>query len=123
LVEYHCTAVGKVFLAYGRAPLPTAALSRYTQHTITDPDLLRTELEAVRGRGWATAIDELEEGLAAIAAPVTGARGDVVAALSVSGPSLRMTPQRNDELHPLLIEQARALSRRLHKPDQGEHAA
>ncbi|MBV9050130.1 MAG: IclR family transcriptional regulator [Solirubrobacterales bacterium] len=123
LVEYHCTAVGKVFLAYGRAPLPTAALTRYTNQTITDPDLLGTELEAVRRRGWATAIDELEEGLAAIAVPVTGARGDVVAALSVSGPSLRMTPERNDELHPVLIDEARVLSRRLGQPDEGEHAA
>ena len=48
----------------------------------------------MRRERFATAVDELEPGLAAIAAPVRGAGGDVVAALSISGPTLRMTPQR-----------------------------
>ena len=48
----------------------------------------------MRREGFATAVDELEAGLAAIAAPVRGAGGDVVAALSISGPTLRMTPRR-----------------------------
>ncbi|MGB9183856.1 MAG: IclR family transcriptional regulator C-terminal domain-containing protein, partial [Solirubrobacteraceae bacterium] len=62
-------------------------------------------------------------GLAAIAAPVRGAGGEVVAALSISGPTMRMTPERIAELKPILIEEARTLSRRLGNPDQGEHAA
>ncbi len=123
LVEYHCTAVGKVFLAAGRAPIPTTALTSYTEHTIIEPAPLGVELESVRRNGWATVIDELEDGLAAMAAPVSGARGDVVAALSISGPTLRMTPQRIEQLHPLLIDEARALSQRLGNTDEGEHAA
>jgi IclR family transcriptional regulator, acetate operon repressor len=122
-VEYHCTANGKVFLAFGRAPMPAPPLRRYTPATITDPARLRGELEAIRRRGFATAVDELETGLAAIAAPVRGARGDVVAALSVSGATLRMTPRRNRELQTLLIEEARALGRRLGHRDDGEDAA
>ena len=123
LVEYHCTAVGKVFLAAGRAPMPTTTLTSYTEHTIIEPARLGVELESVRRNGWATVIDELEDGLAAMAAPVSGARGDVIAALSISGPTLRMTPQRIEQLHPLLIDEARALSQRLGNTDEGEHAA
>jgi IclR family acetate operon transcriptional repressor len=123
LVDYHCTAVGKVFMAFGRAPLPTQPLTRYAPGTITDPQRLRAELEVVRRSECATAVDELETGLAAMAAPVRGSRGDVVAALSVSGPTLRMTPLRILELQPVLIEEARTLSRRLGHSEEGEHAA
>jgi DNA-binding IclR family transcriptional regulator len=122
-VDYHCTANGKVLIAFGRAPLPAGELKRYTDATITDPSRLRAELAAVRTGGWAAAIDELEHGLAAIAAPVRGARGDVVAALSISGPTLRMTPARIAELAPVLIDEARALSARLGHREEGEHAA
>jgi DNA-binding IclR family transcriptional regulator len=122
-VDYHCTAVGKVFMAFGRAALPAQALPRHAPETITDPGRLRSELEAVRGQGFATAVDELEPGLAAMAAPVRGARGEVVAALSITGPTLRMTPPRILELRPILTEEARTLSRRLGHRDQGERAA
>jgi IclR family transcriptional regulator, acetate operon repressor len=122
-VEYHCTANGKVFLAFGRAPLPEPPLHRYTPVTITDPAQLEVELENVRRQGFATTVDELETGLAAVAAPVRGAGGDVVAALSISGPTLRMTPRRIREMEPVLIEEARSLQRRLGHSEEGEHAA
>ena len=60
--------------------------------------MLRAELERVRADGFAIAVDELETGLAAIAAPVRGASGEVVAALSITGPTVRMTPSRISEL-------------------------
>ena len=122
-VDYHCTANGKVFLAFERAPMPALPLTRYTPATITDPALLRAELETVRRHGFATAVDELETGLAAVAAPVRGARGDVVAAISVSGATLRMTPRRIRELQTILTDEARALGRRLGHSEKGEHAA
>jgi IclR family transcriptional regulator, acetate operon repressor len=122
-VEYHCTANGKVFLAFGRATMSAAPLQRYTPKTITDPAQLEAELETVRRQGFATTVDELETGLAAVAAPVRGAGGDVVAALSISGPTLRMTPSRLRELEPVLIEEARSLERRLGHIDQGANAA
>jgi IclR family transcriptional regulator, acetate operon repressor len=123
-VEYHCSANGKVFMAFGRATVPARRpLSRHTEWTITDPGRLREELETVRREAFATAVDELELGLAAIAAPVRGARGDVVAALSISGPTLRMTPERIAELKPILIEQGGALSALLGHRQQGENAA
>jgi IclR family acetate operon transcriptional repressor len=122
-VDYHCTAVGKVFLAFARAVLPDGPLVRYAPNTITDPRVLKRQLEAIRRTDIATAIDELEPGLAAVAAPVRGARGDVVAAFSITGPTLRMTSARIAELHPILIDEGHALSSRLGYEPQGEHAA
>ena len=58
-----------------------------------------------------------------MAAPVRGARGEVIAALSISGPTLRMTPERIEELQPILTSEARLLSRRLGHRDEGERAA
>lgn len=121
-VEYHCSANGKVFLAFGRAPLPQPPLTRYTDKTLTDLPSLRAELANVRREGIAAAIDELELGLAALAAPVRGERGDVVAALSISGPTLRMNPERIEELQGLLIDEGLALSALLGY-HEGENAA
>ncbi len=122
-VDYHCTAVGKVFMAFGRATMPVPPLAKYAPATITDPGRLRSELEVIRRTEFATAVDELEPGLAAMAAPVRGGRGDVVAALSITGPTVRMTPLRILELHDTLLEEAHALSRRLGYREEGEHAA
>jgi IclR family transcriptional regulator, acetate operon repressor len=107
-VGYEHSANGKVFAAFGRAP---AGLDE------------TPALDAVRREGFATSIDELEVGLSAMAAPVRGARGEVIAALSISGPSLRMPPARIAELRPILISEARTLGRRLGHRDQGERAA
>jgi IclR family transcriptional regulator, acetate operon repressor len=120
--DYHCTANGKVFMAFGRARIP-AHPAALTPQTITDPARLKTELARVRRDGFAEAIDELELGLAAIAAPVRGAGGQVVAALSITGPTVRMTAERVAQLKPVLIEEAATLTRRLGNPEQGEHAA
>ena len=120
--EYHCTANGKVFMAFGRAPIP-ARPPALTEHTITDPARLKAELARVRRDDFAEAIEELEIGLAAIAAPVRGPGGQVVAALSITGPTVRMTPARIAEYKPILIEEADTLSRRLGNTEQGEHAA
>jgi DNA-binding IclR family transcriptional regulator len=120
--EYHCTANGKVFMAFDRAPVP-ARPPALTEHTITDPARLKTELARVRRDDFAEAIEELEIGLAAIAAPVRGPGGQVVAALSITGPTVRMTPARIAEYKPILIEEADTLSRRLGNTEQGEHAA
>jgi len=114
-VGYEHSANGKVFAAFGRAPAATA--------TAASAPAKAPELEAVRRDGFATSIDELEVGLSAMAAPVRGARGEVIAALSISGPTLRLTPARIRELQPTLTSEARTLSRRLGHREQGERAA
>jgi len=93
----HAVANGKVLLAFGAVPMPSS-LERYTDHTITDVAALQAELTAVRRDGFAKAVAELEDGLVAVAAPVFGAGGGCVAALSISGPAYRMPPAELDEL-------------------------
>lgn len=109
----HCTAAGKVFVAFGAAELPEGELPTYTPATLTDRQRLEREFEAVRDLGYATIVDELEPGLSAVAAPVRDRGGDVVAALTASGPSLRLAPQRLRLLGRVTLEQAHALSTRL----------
>jgi len=111
-VPLHVAANGKVFLAFGAAPVP-ARLDALTPETITDRAALDEELERVRVRGYATARDELELGLSAMAAPVRGADDAVVAALSISAPTARLPAERVELLAPVLLEQAGELSRRL----------
>jgi DNA-binding IclR family transcriptional regulator len=111
-IPEHASAAGKVFLAHGAAHVPDR-LERVTDRTIVDPAELDRDLEAVRTRGYATLVDELEPGLSAVAAPVFDAGGGVVAALSVSGPTSRLPGHRLALVGRLAIEQAHAVSVRL----------
>jgi IclR family acetate operon transcriptional repressor len=95
-VPYHASALGKVLLAFGAAQLPTGNLQSKTSRTITSRALLSKELDKVRKVGYAIIDSELEEGLVAVAAPVFGPTGLVVAAISISGPDARIT---KDQLH------------------------
>lgn len=91
----HATANGKVLLAFGAASLP-GKLPALTPHTITSVPALEAELEQVRARGYAVAVEELELGLHAVAAPVFDATGACAAAVSVSSPAYRMPVERLD---------------------------
>jgi IclR family transcriptional regulator, acetate operon repressor len=122
-VDYHCTANGKVFLAFGAGELPAGRLPRLTPHTVLDREQLEAELEQIRADDFATAIDELEVGLSAMAAPVRGPTGDVIAALGLSGPTMRLTPSRISGLRPVLTNEARALSGRLSNAKKEERVA
>lgn len=106
----HCTAAGKVFLAHGAATLPDGPLDAWTSATITSRAALAQDLDGVPARGYALLIDELEPGLSAVAAPVRERDGDVLAALCVSGATLRLPRQRLDLLGRLCVEQADQLS-------------
>jgi IclR family transcriptional regulator, acetate operon repressor len=101
-VPFEQAANGKVFLAFN-TPSP--------------------ELASIRARGVATSIDELEIGLTALAAPVLGAAGDAIAALSISGPTARLNGERIAQLAPRLIDEANQLARRLGHRDQTKGAA
>ena len=113
----HCTASGKVILAFGPAPvrerLLGTKLEQVTPHTITARAELESQLDAARTAGVAHTYEELEVGLDAIAAPVFGADGDVVAALDVSGPSHRLRAAGRPDLDRLTKEGAADISRRL----------
>jgi DNA-binding IclR family transcriptional regulator len=111
-VPDHASAAGKVFLAHGVSPI-APRLEQLTPRTLADPAALAEDLEAVRERGYATLVDELEPGLSVVAAPVFDAGGDVVAALAVSGPTTRLPPHRLAVLGRVAIEQSDAVSQRL----------
>jgi IclR family acetate operon transcriptional repressor len=111
-VPNHGSVVGKVFLAEGAVPFPAGPLERLAPRTITAPAALRRDLELTRSRGYATAVDELEPGLWAVAAPVRDAEGTVVAALAVSGPTVRLHEGQLDELGRLARNEAASLSAR-----------
>jgi DNA-binding IclR family transcriptional regulator len=111
----HGTASGKAILAFGlaavRERLLSLPLDALTPHTVTDRARLEAELDEARRTGLARTHEELEVGLDAVAAPVFGAHGEVVAALDVSGPSHRL--RGAFELDRLTRERAADLSRRL----------
>jgi DNA-binding IclR family transcriptional regulator len=129
-IPLHATSDGKVLLAY----LPAAQLgdcliaplTRFTEHTITDVSEFPSVLAEVRQRGYATAVDELEAGLTAVAAPVRNAEGRVIASISASGPSFRIPSGRIAELAESVRQAAAEISRRLgcaYDHDHGQFSA
>jgi DNA-binding IclR family transcriptional regulator len=113
----HCTASGKVILAFAEEPvrrrLLTRPLERRTPRSIVDVPELEKQLAAAREGGYARTFEELEMGLDAIAAPVFSADGEVVAAMDVSGPAHRLQSGGGPDLVGLTREAAADLSRRL----------
>ena len=111
----HCTSVGKAILAF--LPEDRAAdivrrlrFERFTNHTITTPEALRTEMEKTRRRGYAVDDEEYEEGLRCIAVPLLDAQRQPVAAISVSGPSFRVTAQKLPSIANHLLQCVRGIS-------------
>ena len=109
----HATAAGKVVLAWGGVPLPRPPLGRFTSRTIADTDALAREIARVQRRGWASAVREREEDLSALAAPVFGAGGELVAVLGLQGPASRFDRDAREAALPELLERAAALSHAL----------
>jgi IclR family acetate operon transcriptional repressor len=114
----HSSALGKVLLAWDVMPRPTGRLETPTGHTLGTRAELDVDLAQVRTRGYAVTHDELEVGLAGVAAPVFGPDKDAVAAIGVSGPTARLE-HRLDELGRLLKDHTEELSQLLRR---GRHA-
>jgi DNA-binding IclR family transcriptional regulator len=111
----HCTAVGKAMLAF--LPEERAAevvrrirFERLTHRTISTPEALRAEMEKTRRRGYAVDDEEYEEGLRCIAMPILDAGRQPVAAVSVSGPSFRVTAQKLPSIANHLLHCVRGIS-------------
>ena len=106
----HCTANGKALLAFlpeqTRMRLLEPLLERMTPHTIVDHVLLDKELAEIRADGFALALEELEEDLNAVAAPIFAVDDELLGVVSVSGPSYRLTGDRLRALGPLLRDTA-----------------
>jgi DNA-binding IclR family transcriptional regulator len=114
----HATAAGKSLVAYDseeeiRKRFP-GTLQKYTSSTITTVEGLLKDLEKVRDVGYATDLEEFEEGLRCIASPVRDYTRKVVGALSISGPANRLTDERIRTVEaPLVVGIAGTLSDRL----------
>jgi len=113
----HCTSTGKALLAYSPAPVVQSVLAKglvaKTSRTITDPAMLLKELEETRQRGYATNLGELEEGLHAVGAAVRDRTGQVIAALSMGGPAVRISPQKLPAIAQAVRETADRISQDL----------
>lgn len=113
----HCTSTGKVLLAFltpeARELLLLGTLSTCTKNTIVDRSALEQDLDLVRKQGYAIAHEEYEEGLSAIAAPIRDHKGQVVATVSVSGPTYRIGPGQIEEFIEPLFEAAYKISANL----------
>ena len=114
----HASSLGKAILAW----LPEAEVTRLlhrvglpklTDHTMVDPQALLADLALTRRRGWAIDDEERAEGLRCAGAPVFNEHAEVVGALSVSGPTIRMTDERLGELGPLAKRAAAELTDRI----------
>ncbi|PWN04535.1 IclR family transcriptional regulator [Nocardioides silvaticus] len=115
-IPLHATSNGKVLLSGLSRQECDAVLSKmsaYTPTTITTKAKLRAELDQVREQGYALAVDELEVGLTAVAAPIRNVHGDVVASMSVSGPTFRIGAERVEEITGKVVEAAEEVSHRL----------
>jgi DNA-binding IclR family transcriptional regulator len=115
-IPLHATSNGKVLLSeLADAELTKAlkGLPRFTDATVTNRKKFGSELAEVREHGYAVAVDELEVGLSAAAAPIRNAHGDIVASMSLSGPTFRLTDEKLEQVVPMLVAAATEVSLRL----------
>lgn len=123
-VPAHCTAIGKILLAYGdedrvRRVTRERGLPKRGPNTLTSLSALCTELAAVRDQGFAIDDEEFMEGIRCLAAPVRNERGEVVAGLAITGPATRLSLARLCALKGLVVGAAAEISERLGCPAAG----
>ncbi|MBV9969211.1 MAG: IclR family transcriptional regulator [Xanthobacteraceae bacterium] len=123
----HSTSVGKAALAFQSEVVIDrvirAGLPRFTPQTIVEPNELRSELAAIRTRGYSIDDCEHEGELRCVGAPIRNSAGRVFAAISASGPARRVTMQRVPELARMVMTHAELLSIRLgYQPGQDDNS-
>jgi len=112
----HCSAPGKVLLAFGSEAttddlLRRMKLTRHQPATIHTREALRTCLDTVRRKGWATDIGENLAGHNCLAAPILDRDGMAIASIWLTGTSLRLSPSRITEITPIVVESAQKITR------------
>jgi DNA-binding IclR family transcriptional regulator len=114
----HCTGLGKAMLAYlpeaqQEQVLAASPLRAFTPSTITDPMLLRLDLERTRQRGYAIDREEIILGVHCVAVPILNQAGRAVGAISVAGTTPKTEGERLDVLVARLKSAGEYVSRRL----------
>jgi IclR family transcriptional regulator, KDG regulon repressor len=128
VLPLHCTGVGKTLLAYHEGELlenlaEPPGFARLTPQTLTELPKIRHELERIREQGYALDQEEAVVGLRCVAGPVFDHKGQIVAAFSVAGPAMRMTPEHVSEIAQMVQETSRQISFRLGFRREMHHAA
>jgi len=117
----HVTAAGKIFLAYADDDVLSSYLAKpleaYSSKTITNPKLLKKELELVRQKGYAQTNQEFSEDISGFAVGIFDAAQQVIASIGVSGPSFRF-PEDDKAIVHLLLKASKQLSKKLRKEDK-----
>lgn len=117
IAPMYCTSIGKAILAYKPEALVELVikngLHRFTENTITDPDEFRKEIELTRRRGYSIDNMEHEFGIKCVGTPVFDSSGEVVAAISLTGPSLRFSDEKISEYAILLNETCNEIRKRI----------
>jgi IclR family acetate operon transcriptional repressor len=120
VVPHYCTAMGKAIMATlpaeELAALEAVATVKRTDRTLVGPALHR-EVEAVRAQGWAVDEQENEEGVRCVGAAIMSLSGDLLGAVSVSGPATRFTREACDAIAPEVLASARRIGRGESVPD------
>lgn len=96
-----------------REAILSSRLPSFSPQTITDPEVLRERLDRIRERGWNIALNDLDEGAFSVAAPIRGADGDVIAAVSVAGAVARFDEERRERYLAAVSKAAESISDRL----------
>jgi len=102
LAPLHCTALGKAFLAFGRVD-PPPELVAFTPQTLTTKHALAEDLTRIRRWGYAVDNEEFTAGIRCVARPIYDESGFMIAAVGVSGPSVRVNPERLVELGGIVL--------------------
>jgi len=119
----HCTALGKVLLAYlsmeeRKKTLGEKVLRRLTENTIIDKEELEKELSKVREQGFALDREENEKDVRCVAAPIRNYQGEIIASLSISSPAFRIDEKVQNNLKVAIIETSTKISKRLGYDDK-----
>lgn len=114
-IPLHCTATGKAFLAYMgeeeiNETIYRTGLEKYMPNTITCPDKLLEELREIKKRGYAIELEEFEDMINAIGAPVFNDYGEIIFVVTVIAPLTRLTGERMEAIHPLLREKTQKIA-------------
>lgn len=114
----HASSLGKAMMAALSDEavsqlLHRVGMARFTKNTIVDPDALVADLGAVRKRGWSIDNEEQSEGLRCVGAAIYNEYAEVMGAISISGPTVRVTEERIGELGPMVKRAAAEITERV----------
>lgn len=127
IMPFYASASGRVLLTFlppkeKNVILKNMNFEQLTPYTTTDPEIFREELELTKSRGYAVSESERVEGVSCVAAPIFGVKGEILGALTISGPSTRFSEEKIQEHAELLIKTTKEISLAMgnHLPESKE---